>query len=90
MRTRPRSGAPSSRKGVGIEGIIEVVERVAASYFEHRMATPHAHRVSAGAVGGLPSQPGNHAALEVRDAWRGARRIRLGRDLGRLAAMTER
>ena len=39
MRTRPRSGASSSRKGAGIEGIIEVAERVAASYFEHRMAT---------------------------------------------------
>ena len=39
MRSRPRSGAPSSPKGVGIKGIIEVVERVAASYFEHRMAT---------------------------------------------------
>jgi membrane protein len=54
MRTRPRSGAPSSRKGVGIKGIIEVVERVAASYFEHRMATYAAALAYRGLFGLFP------------------------------------
>ena len=54
MRTRPRSGASSSRKGGRIEGIIEVVERVTASYFEHRMATYAAALAYRGLFGLFP------------------------------------
>jgi uncharacterized BrkB/YihY/UPF0761 family membrane protein len=39
---------------VGIEGIIEAIERVAASYFEHRMATYGAALAYRGLFGLFP------------------------------------
>jgi membrane protein len=54
MRTRPRSGTSPSRQSAGIEGIIGVVERVVASYFEHRMATYAAALAYRGLFGLFP------------------------------------
>jgi membrane protein len=54
MRTRLRSGASSSRQSAGIEGIIRVVERVVANYFEHRMATYAASLAYRGLFGLFP------------------------------------
>jgi membrane protein len=54
MRTRPRSGASTSRKSAGIEGIVGLVERVVASYFEDRMATYAASLAYRGLFGLFP------------------------------------
>jgi membrane protein len=54
MRTRPRSGISPSSQSAGIEGIIGVVERVVASYFEHRMATYAAALAYRGLFGLFP------------------------------------